>query len=134
MKINDELTSRQITGMILQLKIHEGESSQANSRTPLMIIGDTNELYLRVNINQLEVAYFSSEAPAVAFLQGDAQSKLSLEFIRVEPFLVTKEEITNAVSEKVDTRTFQIIYKIKNSPSTLFTGARMDVFIERKPR
>ena len=55
------------------------------------------------------------------------------EFVRVEPFLVAKEDITNEINEKVDTQIFQIIYKIKKKDPHIFAGARMDVFIEREP-
>ncbi|EFB42287.1 MULTISPECIES: HlyD family secretion protein [Parachlamydia] len=122
-----------IDGTVLQIKIHEGEFSvPSNARTPIMIIGDTTEMYLRVSINQLEVAYFSSTAPAVAFLQGDASHEFPLEFVRIEPFLVAKEDLTNEINEKVDTQIFQIVYKIAKSDPHIFVGARMDVFIERE--
>lgn len=122
-----------IDGTVLQIKIHEGEfSSSGSSRLPIMIIGDTSELDLRVSINQLEVANFNSNAPAVAFLQGDSSLEFPLEFVRVEPLLVAKKDVTNDINEKVDTRIFQIIYKIKKFDSHLFVGARMDVFIERE--
>jgi multidrug efflux pump subunit AcrA (membrane-fusion protein) len=124
--------SSPIDGTVLQVKVHEGEfSAQATPRVPLMIVGDTSEMYVRTSINQLEVPYFNANAPAVAFLEGDASREYLLDFVRVEPFLVAKENITNEIGEKVDTRTFQIIYKIRNGDPHIYTGARMDVFIER---
>lgn len=122
-----------IDGTVLQVNIHAGEFTiSGNTRTPIMIIGATDEMFLRVSINQLEVPYFNNKAPAVAFLQGDASIKIPLEFVRVEPFLVAKEDITNEINEKVDTHIFQIIYKIKKQDPHIFAGARMDVFIERE--
>lgn len=123
-----------IDGTVLQVNIHPGEFSvSGNTRTPMMIIGATDEMFLRVSINQLEVPYFNAKAPAVAFLQGDASLKFPLEFVRVEPFLVAKEDLTNEINEKVDTHIFQIIYRIQKKDSHIFAGARMDVFIEREP-
>jgi len=122
-----------LDGTVLQVKIHVGEfSSPSASFAPLMIIGDTTAMHLKVSINQLEVPHFSDKAPAVAFLQGDARTKYDLTFVRALPFLVTKEDVTNEINEKVDTRIFQIVYKIENVDSHIFAGARMDVFIERE--
>lgn len=122
-----------IDGKVLQVNIHPGEfSSPTVTSAPLMILGDTSVMHLKVSINQLEVPHFSEKAPAVAFLQGDARKEYNLTFVRVEPFFVSKEDVTNAINEKVDTRIFQIIYKIGNADAHIFTGARMDVFIKRE--
>lgn len=120
-----------IDGTVLQVKIHEGELPSMDSfRAPLMIIGNMDEIYLRVSINQLDIPYFRSDAPAVAFLQGNNKVKFPLEFVRVEPFLVSKQNLTNDINEKVDTRVLQIIYRIKNEGHPIFVGQQMDVFIE----
>lgn len=123
-----------IDGTVLQIKIHEGEFPPPDTlRMPLMIIGDTNELYLRVNINQFDIPSFQPDAPAVAYLQGDASIVYPLEFKQVEPYLVGKQTLTNQLTEKVDTRVLQIIYRIKKDHHQLFVGQQMDVFIEIKP-
>lgn len=120
-----------IDGKVLQIKIHEGEFPSADaSRNPIMILGNTDELYLKVSINQFDVPEFRSTAPAVAYLQGDARIEFPLEFIRLEPFLVNKQNLTNDITERVDTRVLQIIYLLKKSDQRIFVGQQMDVFIE----
>jgi len=122
-----------IDGTVLQIKINEGELPPPDtSKNPLMILGDTDELFLRTTINQLDIPYYHSNASAVAFLQDDAKNKYPLEFIRIEPYLVNKQHLTNDVAEKVDTRVLQIIYKIAKKDPSLFVGQQMDVFIESK--
>lgn len=122
-----------IDGTILQIKIHEGELPPLDTfRAPLMIIGNIDELYVRVSINQLEIPLFHSDAPAMAYLQGNTQLKFPLEFVRIEPFLVNKQNLTNDINEKVDTRVLQIIYRIRNEDHHIFVGQQMDVFIEAK--
>lgn len=119
-----------IDGTVLQIKIHVGEFASPDTfRMPLMVLGNTDELFLRVSINQLDIPHFKSDAPAVAFSQGDAQIKFPLEFVRVEPFLVSKQNLTNEITENVDTRVLQIIYKIKKENFHIFVGQQMDVFI-----
>lgn len=118
-----------IDGTVLQVKIHEGESLPDPNSTPMMIVGNLDEIYLKVSINQFDIPYFHKHAPAVAFLQGNAKIKYPLEFVQVEPFLVSKQNLTNSIKEKVDTRVLQIIYRIKAEGQPIFVGQQFDVFI-----
>lgn len=120
-----------IDGTILQINIHAGEFPPPDTfKIPIMIVGNIDEMYLRVSINQLDIPYFQPHAPAVAFFQGDARFKFPLEFIRVEPFLVNKQNLTNDIAETVDTRVLKIIYRIKKDDHPIFVGQQMDVFID----
>jgi multidrug efflux pump subunit AcrA (membrane-fusion protein) len=124
-----------IDGKVLQIKIHEGESP-LGVNGPLMIVGNTDEMDLKVSINQFDAPYFRSNARAVAFLRGSARIEFPLEFIRLVPYLVSKQNLTNEITEKVDTRVLQVIYRIKNDAQTkdniynIYVGQQMDVFIE----
>lgn len=121
-----------IDGVVLQVNVHEGElPSAVASKGALMIIGDTDELYLKVSINQFEAPYFSQKAPAIAFLRGNARIKFDLQFVRLEPYLVNKQNLTNDITEKVDTKVLQVIYHIQREDHhTIFVGQQMDVYIE----
>jgi len=120
-----------IDARILQIKIHEGElPAMDSSRNPMMIIGNTKEKYLQVSINQYNAPSFKSDAPAIAFLQGDNRTQFPLEFIRLEPYMVNKQNLTNEISEKVDTKVLNVIYRFKDQVEDLFIGQQMDVFIE----
>lgn len=121
-----------IDGNVLQVKVNEGEIASLDNKTPMMILGNTDQLYLRVNINQLEIPYFKPEARAVAYPQGDSRIEFPLEFVRVEPFLVNKTSLTNRITEKVDTRVLQILYHIKTNDHRVYVEQQMDVFIEAK--
>jgi HlyD family secretion protein len=102
-------------------------------RNPMMIIGNTEEKYLEVSINQYTAPYFRSDSPAVAFLQGDNRIEYPLQFVRLEPYLVNKQNLTGDISERVDTRVLHVIYKFKNDAEGIFVGQQMDVFIEAEP-
>lgn len=120
-----------IDGTVLQIRTHEGEfPSLDSSKGPMMILGNTDEMYLRVSINQLDIPYFHASAQAVAFLQGDSRIEFPLDFVRVDPFLVNKQALTNEITERVDTRVLQIIYRIKKDLDHIFVGQQMDVFIK----
>lgn len=120
-----------IDGKILQIKIHEGELPHADfSKSPLMVVGNIDEKRLEVSINQFNASYFRPQAQAVAFLQGDSTREFPLEFIKLEPYLVSKQNLANNLTEKVDTRVLQVTYQFKQTPRNLFVGQVMDVFID----
>lgn len=122
-----------INGTILRVRVHDGESTSDFTNTPMMIVGDISEMYLRVSINQLDIPFFNPKAPAIAYLQGDATEQFPLEFIRIEPYLISKQNLTNEVIEKVDTQVLQIIYRIDVKDRLLIVGQQMDAFIETEP-
>jgi multidrug resistance efflux pump len=117
-----------IDGKVLQINIHEGESPATINK--LMIVGNTDEIYLKVSINQFDAPYFRPEAQAVAFLRGNAHMEFALEFIRLVPYLVQKQDFTTDITDKNDTRVLQVIYRIKDTDHNVFVGQQMDVFIE----
>lgn len=118
-----------IDGSVLQVKIHEGELPAA-IMGPLMIIGNTDELNLKVSINQFDAVNFRSDAKAVAYVRGNAHIKFPLEFVRLEPYLVKKQNLTNDITDKVDTQVLQVIYRIQKENQQIFIGQQMDVFID----
>lgn len=120
-----------IDGIVLQLKIHEGElPSNVSAKGPLMVVGDTEEMYLKVSVNQFEAPYFHSESPAVAFLRGNSKIEFPIKFVSLEPYLVNKQNFTNEITDKVDTRVLQVIYHITKEDQNIFVGQQMDVYIK----
>lgn len=116
-----------IDGTILQVKIHEGETSDQGKTA--IILGNITELNLRVSIDQFNESRFHPDYPAVAFKQGVFTTEFPLKFIHIEPFMVPKKYLTNEIHEKVDTQTFEILYRIERNNSHLFIGEQMDVYI-----
>lgn len=120
-----------IDGTVLQIKIHKGEYPPAgSSRTPSMILGDLNTMNLRVSINQFDASYYTPSAPAEAFLQGNSKISFPIRFLRIEPYLVKKQNLSNELPETADTQVLQVIYSFEKGEKRVFVGQQMDVFIE----
>lgn len=117
-----------IDGTVLQIKIHEGETSD-QSKTAI-ILGNIEELNLRVSVDQFNKPMFRPDSAAVAYKQGEITTEFPLEFINVEPCMIPKKYLTNELNEKVDTQIFEILYRIKKSNSQLLIGEQMDVYID----
>lgn len=120
-----------IEGRVLQVRIHEGEIPPPDtSRVPAMIVGNTDVMHLRVSINQFNIPEYDPKASAVAFLQGNSNVSFPLKFVQIEPYIIPKQNLTNDIMEKVDTRVLQAIYSFSNDNHRVFVGQQMDVFIE----
>ncbi len=116
-----------IDGTVLQINIQEGETLDP-SKTAIML-GDIDALNLRVSIDQFNALRFQPNSPAVAYKQGDSTAEFPLKYLYLEPVMVPKKYLTNSVNERVDTQTFEVLYRIEKTDSHLFIGEQMDVFI-----
>ena len=130
-----ELTRRTvlspIDGTVLQIKTHLGEYATAGQlSTSLMMIGGTQHLNVRVDIDENDAWRLKPGARAVASLRGNSGLKCDLSFVRVEPYVVPKRSLTGDSTERVDTRVLQVIYRIENAGFPLYVGQQMDVFID----
>lgn len=120
-----------IDGEVLQIKIHPGEFALAGvTQTPLMILGNIEPRYVRVDVDENDAWRVRPTAPATAFLRGNREIKTPLTFVRFEPYVIPKKSLTGDSTERVDTRVLQVIYRIEDSRIPLFVGQQMDVFIE----
>ncbi|MDR4498781.1 MAG: efflux RND transporter periplasmic adaptor subunit [Candidatus Scalindua sp.] len=118
-------------GEVLQMKIHLGEFASAGvTETPLMLFGNSEPLYIRVDVDENDAWRVRSAAPAVAFLRGNRNITTPLKFVRFERYVVPKKSLTGDSTERVDTRVLQILYSIERSDLQVFIGQQMDVFIE----
>jgi RND family efflux transporter MFP subunit len=120
-----------IAGQVLQVKIRKGEFAPAQAlTTPLMVLGDTNTLHVRVDIDENDAWRVAVGMPAKASLRGNPSISVPLTFVRFEPFVIPKRSLTGESSERVDTRVLQAIYRMAERNPPLFVGQLMDVFIQ----
>jgi HlyD family secretion protein len=129
----DRLTvTAAIKGEILQVKVRPGEYAAAGPLAqPLMLLGSVDELHVRADVDERDAPRVKPGATVVASIRGDAASKFALRFVRVEPFVVPKRNLTNDAAERVDTRVMQVIYALDKGAPVL-PGQQMDVLIEVK--
>lgn len=119
-----------IDGQILQLRIRAGEYATAGASSPWLVLGRTDPLHVRVDIDEHEGWRVRPEARAEAQVRGNSQLRMPVTFVRFEPLVVPKQSLTGASTERVDTRVLQVIYRIDSNEWPLFVGQQMDVFIE----
>jgi multidrug resistance efflux pump len=119
-----------ISGEILQCKVRAGEYAQASQLAqPLILMGATNQLNVRADVDEQDAWRVRKGAAAVASVRGDSSHRYGLHFVRFEPYVIPKKNLTGDSTERVDTRVLQVIFALdKNAP--VYAGQQMDVFID----
>jgi RND family efflux transporter MFP subunit len=118
-------------GTILQVNIREGEYASATPKSPAILLGDTEHLQLRADIDEQNASRLQAGQTATAYLKGDTTAPIALKFVRVEPYVVPKVSLTGASTERVDTRVLQVIYSFeKPKDRPVYVGQQVDVFIK----
>lgn len=122
-----------IAGEVLRVDVRPGEFAPAGPLTePLISLGDTTMMHVRVQIDEEDAVRIASGARAEASARGDATKKVPLQFVRFEREALPKRNL-NGGAERVDTRVIEAIYAFDPSQSTVLVGQQMDVFVEARP-
>lgn len=124
------LVTAPIAGEILQCKVRAGEYAQAAQLAqPLILMGATNQLNVRADVDEQDAWRVKRGAGAVASVRGDSSHRYGLHFVRFEPYVVPKKNLTGDSTERVDTRVLQVIFALDKS-APVYAGQQMDVFID----
>ena len=120
-----------VAGEVLQVNIRPGEFAPAGvGNSALMVLGNLDQLHIRVDIDENDAWRFRKEGNAVAYLRGNRQFKTDLKLVWVEPYVVPKKSLTGDSTERVDTRVLQALYSFNRATLPAYVGQQMDVFIE----
>lgn len=124
-------TKAPIDGQILSVNVRPGEFANAGPlNEPLIRMGNTQTLHVRVEIDEENAMWVEKSAPAKGLLRGDPKNAISLKFVRFEPYIRPKQNLA-VTGQRVDTRVLQIIYALEPGSSHSFVGEQMDVYIEK---
>jgi HlyD family secretion protein len=123
-----------VPGTILQIKTRLGEFAQGGVlATPLMLLGDTNFLRVRVDIDENDAWRVRPEAAALAFVRSNPDLNAPIEFDHFEPYVIPKTSLTGRSNERADTRVLQAIYSLDRAAIPVYVGQQVDVFVEAPP-
>jgi multidrug efflux pump subunit AcrA (membrane-fusion protein) len=120
-----------IDGTVLAVNVRPGEFAQAGpGALPLMLLGDIERLHVRVDIDENDAWRFQSGSKALAFVRGNRDLSVPLEFVRVDPYVIPKRSLTGESTERVDTRVLQVLFSFDPAALPVYVGQQMDVFVE----
>jgi HlyD family secretion protein len=120
-------------GTVLQVNVRPGQFAPAGeAQSALVVVGGTHPLNLRVDVDEVDVPRLLLGEPASFSLRGQAEQRWSAGFVRVEPLLVSKTNLSGAANERVDTRVLQVLYAFDPGQIGAFAGQQVDVFLPAK--
>lgn len=120
-----------IAGEILAVNIRPGEfvSTQGGGNAaPIIQMGETNPLHVRVDVDENEAPRVKMGAEAIVSPRGAGDLQIKARFVRAEPQIVPKRQLTNSAAERVDVRVLQLIYALPQTDD-FRVGQQVDAFI-----
>jgi len=131
----DRLTVRApVAGEVLQLNARVGEFAAPGEALAPVVLGETRQLHVRVDIDESDAWRFRAGAIAVAYLRGNPDISVPASFVRTEPYVIPKKSLTGASTERVDTRVLQAVFAFERGVHPIYVGQQMDVYVEAAPR
>ncbi|QZD86702.1 efflux RND transporter periplasmic adaptor subunit [Qipengyuania psychrotolerans] len=128
-----------IAGEILSVNIRKGEyvsTMGGGGSQPFIEMGQTQPLYVRIDIDEEQAPRLDMGAPATVSPRGAANQRVEASFVRAEPLVVPKRSLTNSAAERVDVRVLQVLYELPEAPSqneAMFrVGQQVDAYIPAK--
>lgn len=119
-------------GRVLQVNVRPGEYAVAGAvSTPPILLGAVDRLHVRVDVDENDAWRIRAGAPAQAYVRGNRDLTVPLEFVRIEPYVLPKKSLTGESTERVDTRVLQVVYAFdQESLPAVYVGQQMDVYID----
>jgi multidrug resistance efflux pump len=119
-----------VDGEILQVNVRPGQFAALAWKEPMIVLGEVNRLHIRVDIDENDLYRYCEGVPAWANIKGRCEPKFSLDFVRVEPYVIPKKSLTGDNTERVDTRALQVLYALPTQPpARVYVGQQMEVFL-----
>ncbi len=124
-----------MAGQILSVDIRPGEflSTMGGGSQSFIEMGETRPLHVRIDIDEEQAPRVAMGEAANVSPRGAADRQVKASFVRAEPRVVPKRQLTNSAAERVDVRVLQIIYALpENARDDFRVGQQVDAFIPAK--
>jgi HlyD family secretion protein len=99
---------------------------------PLVIMGPPQDhLAVRCYVDEILISRLPSpwHIRAQMSIRGSYTNQVPLEFVRVQPFVSPKIELSNQRQEQVDLRVLPVIFRFQKKDAPVYPGQLVDVFI-----
>lgn len=119
-----------LDAQVLRVNVRPGEYAPAGQTdTPLLVLGRTDPLHVRVDVDEADIPRVREGAPATLRLRGAPAAPIRATFVRIEPLVTAKSQLAGANTERVDTRVLQVIYAFEPRGAPVYPGQQVDVFL-----
>ncbi len=133
-RLNLRTVRAPIAGTVLQSKARAGQFAPAAQLSePLITLGQVMPLYVRVDVDEADIARLGeisrASLNASVSARGSQAPAIKATLVRIEPLVVPKRSLTNAVNERVDTRVLQVVFALPTDATGFAVGQQVDAFI-----
>ena len=120
-----------VDGTVLQVSTRAGEFVTPGASLSPVLLGTTDRFQVRADVDEQVAPRVRPGRNATGFLKGDTAHPIPMDFVRIEPFVIPKRNLTGVSSERVDTRVLQVVFTFANSTNQpVYVGQQLDLFIE----
>jgi HlyD family secretion protein len=101
---------------------------------PLLVLGTPQDhLAVRCYVDEILIPRLPAAWHIVAQMSVQGTDlKIPLEFVRVQPYVSPKIELSNQRQEKVDLRVLPVIFRFEKKDAPVYPGQLVDVYIGQK--
>lgn len=106
--------------------------SYTQQSDPLVVMGAPQDyLAVRCYVDEILISRLPSHwhIRAEMSLRGSYTNKISLAFVRVQPYVSPKIELANERQEQVDLRVLPVIFRFEKKDAPVYPGQLVDVYI-----
>ena len=89
-----------------------------------MLLGDTDRLQLRADVDGQNAPLVAANQPAVACLKGDTKTPIPLRFVRIEPCVVPKRSLTGDSTERGTRGCYKLLLRLTGRRCLFTRGSR----------
>lgn len=118
-----------ITGEILWIKFRGGEFYNTQGAYPLLVMGDTSRLRVRMDVDERDVGKLKVGAPAYATLNAFPGQKFPGKVAEIGRRMGRKNIRTDDPAERIDTKILEVVVDLEQKDQ-LVPGLRVLVYVE----
>ncbi|MBK7865472.1 MAG: efflux RND transporter periplasmic adaptor subunit [Archangiaceae bacterium] len=122
-----------LDGEVLQVKIREGELYSFQGSEPLVVMGDTRQLRVRMDVDERDIALVALGAPAYVTADAFGAEKFPGKVLEVGRRFGRKNVRTDDPVEKNDTKILEVVIAL-DSNQRLVPGQRVTSFVTAAKR
>jgi ABC exporter DevB family membrane fusion protein len=122
-----------ITGRILQVKFRAGEFFNPNGSDPLVVMGDTRSLRVRMDVDERDIGRIKAGQAAFAQLSAFPGKRFAGHVVEVGRRMGRKNIRTDDPTERIDTKILEVVVALEPAEG-LVPGLRVTSFIEVGPQ
>jgi multidrug resistance efflux pump len=120
-----------VGGVVLKRNVEPGRFATTDPNDPAMVLGAIDELHVRAQVDEEDLPRLREGAGGTARVRGAAEKRLPLAMVRIEPLALPKRSLTGDISERVDTRIVEVVFRVSSTEGMrLYPGQVVDVYID----